>query len=130
MYITISIYTAKCTCPFLRPTSSPSLPGGPPMTLIYLMRDSITHSFSFTPWNVKHCNLLSWNRGKIYTYQQIQNTFAFIAHRILLTSLNAKSNEDWHFWWTSEVAGKLKCTLSNICYRFRFTYKIHLNNCL
>jgi len=32
------------TCPFLSPTSSASLPGGPPTTLMYRICDSTTHS--------------------------------------------------------------------------------------
>ena len=51
----------KLTCPFLSPTSSPSLPGGPPTTLMYRMRDSMIHSRSFTPWNDRHCSRFSYN---------------------------------------------------------------------
>ena len=41
--------TMTHTCPFLSPTSNPSCPAGPPITLMYLINDSIAHSLSFTP---------------------------------------------------------------------------------
>lgn len=51
---------ARLTWPFFRPTNRPSLPAGPPITLMYRMRDSICHSLSFTPLKDRHCSRFSW----------------------------------------------------------------------
>ena len=37
-------YLSNPTCPFFKPTNRPSFPGGPPITFMYLINDSMFHS--------------------------------------------------------------------------------------
>ena len=76
------------TAPFFSPTSRPSLPGGPPITLMYRISDSISHSFSFTLVKDRHCSLFSYGRQgerqnlniwhTMYAYFHCKYTFTFI----------------------------------------------------
>lgn len=87
------------TAPFFNPTSRPSLPGGPPITLMYRIRDSITHSFSLTLLKDRHWSLFSCRRaeregwGFNYIWQmerwlvQHCQTFLFSSfHSVLISS--------------------------------------------
>ena len=63
------------TCPFFKPTKRPSFPGGPPITFIYLINDSMFHSlrknlgfFNFNMFTKTNDLPLSKLRLNIYKY--------------------------------------------------------------
>ena len=49
-------------CPFFKPIRSPSRARGPPITLMYQINDSSTHSLTFSPLKSYNWSFFSWHR--------------------------------------------------------------------
>lgn len=91
------------TWPFFKPTSSPSLPAGPPMTLMYLIIDSITHSLSFSPENDKHWSCFAYNNK--HRICSVSEKYISLGKKSILEKIACKLFLPINRNWTYNISG-------------------------